>query len=401
MFEDKKRRFVGARQKKADPVKVLLPVALAAAVVLGASVWLGAAAWAGREAVSAPEPGGVDVRVRVPDPEPQETVGPQDPVPEVEVIAAVVNESDNPEEEVPEEPVAEPEPQEVKPLIVFSQEALDERIGKIVGSIITDGMTKREQAYAIFQYVNSHVRYVGAVQKSSWQEGAFEGLTTGRGDCYTYYALSRALLTTVGIDNLEVQRVGGKDEHYWNLVDCGDGWYHFDASPHSVPMPVGSSFFMFTDAQAAAYTELAGRNYYDFDGSLYPERAVGPETEEEPEVPTEPEILPEQDEPFEEPELPAEDPAESLPPEAEIAAAPEEEPGEETPDETEPPAETDGPDEPDDLDAPGDEEPSEEPDESAGIADDVPEETELPGETDDVSEILLSRKKLGKQGELW
>ena len=32
--------------------------------------------------------------------------------------------------------------------------------------------------------------------------------------------------------------------------------------------------FMFTDEEAADYTAKAGRSYYAFDGSLYPERAA-------------------------------------------------------------------------------------------------------------------------------
>ena len=62
-------------------------------------------------------------------------------------------------------------------------------------------------------------------------------------------------------------------------MNCGGGWYQFDATPRSSKMPSFVSF-MFTDAEAADYTERAGRNYYTFDGSLYPERAVDPPSEE-------------------------------------------------------------------------------------------------------------------------
>ena len=122
------------------------------------------------------------------------------------------------------------------------------------------------------------VREGGAAQLSQApavrepQAGAYAGLTTGKGDCFTYYAVSRALLTVLEIDNLPVERVGGEARHYWNLVDCGDGWYHFDACPRSSRLPYFLSF-MFTDQQAADYTAEAGRCYYDFDGTLLPERA--------------------------------------------------------------------------------------------------------------------------------
>ena len=33
----------------------------------------------------------------------------------------------------------------------------------------------------------------------------------------------RALLDALEIENLPVERVGGKTLHFWNLVNCGDG----------------------------------------------------------------------------------------------------------------------------------------------------------------------------------
>lgn len=399
-------RWTGRQRIKS--MKVFLPiVVLGVVVVVGVSICLSVSVRAKQTVAPVPAVVPAPAQEPVQTPKPQKTARSQPTVQETEPVSAV----DELEPPVPEEPVeedteellSEVEPQESKPLFVFSQESLDERIEKIVGSIITDGMTKREQAYAIFKYVYSHVRYVGTGIKTSWQEGAFEGLTTGRGDCYTYYALSRALLTAAGIDNLEVTRIGGTDSHYWNLVNCGDGWYHFDAGPHTVPMPAGSSFFMFTDAEAAAYTAKAGRNYYDFDGSLYPERAGGvePEAPLEPVVSTEPETLPE-DMPFdEEPQVPVEedltDPMleESDPPaspdEEESAAEPDEPESDEaeTPDKEDASAETDVSDEANEP-AETDEFEPEEMDTPAVIeieSEDVPGETELPPDETDVSDI--------------
>lgn len=151
---------------------------------------------------------------------------------------------------------------------------MDHLVQVVLDNIISDGMTKLEQARAVFDFTRTKISYTGDSDKSDWENGAYEGLTTRKGDCFTYYAVSRALLTALEIDNLEVQRVGGPTSHYWNLVNCGDGWYHFDATPRSSKMPAFVSF-MFTDAEAADYTARAGREYYTFDGSLYPERATG------------------------------------------------------------------------------------------------------------------------------
>lgn len=177
-----------------------------------------------------------------------------------------------------EEPVVEPDGD---PPLNCTQEELDAEVQKALSGIITEGMTKLEQAKAVWDFTKGGIRYTGDSDKSDWKSGAYEGLTTRKGDCFTYYAVSRALLTELGIDNLEVQRVGGISSHYWNLVNCGDGWYHFDATPRSSKLPYFVSF-MFTDQEAADYTASVGggREYYTFDGSLYPERATGDPVEE-------------------------------------------------------------------------------------------------------------------------
>ncbi len=216
------------------------------------------------------------------------------------------------------------------PSASFTQEGLDELVRQAIDNIITPGMTRLEQAKAVWKFTKTGISYTGKSDKSDWRAGAYEGLRSRRGDCFTYYAVSRALLTALGIDNLEVQRVGGPTSHYWNLVNCGDGWYHFDATPRSSKMPYFVSF-MFTDKEAADYTARAGRNYYSFDGSRYPERVGG--AKEEPAQPTDPapEVPPVEDPTPEVP--PVEDPAPEVPPV--------EDPAPETPPTEEPPADAD------------------------------------------------------------
>lgn len=155
----------------------------------------------------------------------------------------------------------------------FVHKELAVLVSGVLKEIITDGMTPVEQTRAVFDYAHDSIAYTGSSDKSDWEAGACEGLTDGKGDCFTYYAVSRALLTALGIDNLPVERTGGETHHYWNLVNCGNGWYHFDACPRSSRLPDFFSF-LFTDQQAADFTAEAGRNYYDFDSSLLPERAT-------------------------------------------------------------------------------------------------------------------------------
>ncbi len=151
---------------------------------------------------------------------------------------------------------------------VFSvtDEKLNELIDPIINRIIDDSMTKREQAYEIYKYIKGHVAYTGDSDKSDTKAEAFRGIKNAVGDCFTYYAVAEVMLTRVGIDNMRVTRVGGKTQHFWNLIDCGDGWYHFDSCPNKDKMET----FMMTDAEVEAYTEQRGNNYYNFDKSLHP-----------------------------------------------------------------------------------------------------------------------------------
>ena len=222
---------------------------------------------------------------------------------------------------------------------------------KVLAKIISDGMTQAQKAKAIYDYVRTHIVYVGYSDKSSWIIGAYNGFKTGRGDCFNYYACSKALLTRAGIPNVDIKRVGGITRHYWNLVDVGTGYYHFDACPHDNSYYIDS--FMLTDAETEEYTAWrgGGKNYYGYDHSAIsvtvattPYRGTAwhapgwtPPAEPEPEDPTVPEpedpTVPEPEDPTEpEPEDPTvpdpEDPAEPEPedptePEPEDPAEPE------------------------------------------------------------------------------
>ncbi len=62
--------------------------------------------------------------------------------------------------------------------------------------------------------------------------------------------------------------------HYWNLVDYGEGWYHFDCCPHLKTDP-RFECFMATDQELLNFDAGAGRGYYSFDADAYPERVGG------------------------------------------------------------------------------------------------------------------------------
>ena len=163
--------------------------------------------------------------------------------------------------------------------IYLAEETLDEIVNDILTKIVTDDMSKLDKARAIYNYVHSSIRYVNGNYSEDWRRGAYVGFTRGRGDCFNYFACSKALLTAAGIDNLDLERYGGTTEHYWNLVNVGDGWYHFDACPYPIGYPMNG--FMISEQQARDYTERCKSRvgYYVYDYSKCPVTVVGtPET---------------------------------------------------------------------------------------------------------------------------
>ena len=147
----------------------------------------------------------------------------------------------------------------------YAQAALDK--------IITAGMTRDQKIFAVYKYTKSNIQFVGSSDKSSVIHGAYEGFTTGKGDCYTYYAMNVVLLNMLGLENLEVTRIGGTSRHWWNLVQYEDGkWYHVDSCPHAVA--VDNIFhWKMTETDLATYTAdpaVAARrpNFYVYDKTL-------------------------------------------------------------------------------------------------------------------------------------
>ncbi len=148
---------------------------------------------------------------------------------------------------------------------VANEETVNALCDELLQQITNQNMTKREIAYQIYLWVRGHISYSGDSDKSDWLAEAFRGMTKRSGDCFTYFAVSQAMLSRVGIDNLEVRRINGRTRHFWSLVNCGDGWYHFDSCPNKDH----KATFMLTEDQAEELTKSRGNNYYVYDKSLY------------------------------------------------------------------------------------------------------------------------------------
>ncbi len=137
----------------------------------------------------------------------------------------------------------------------------------ILADILTEEMTPLEKVTAIYDYIKGHVGYVSHSEKGDWLKAAYEGLTTGKGDCYTYASTSKLLLTQAGITNMDIAKIPAKSNHVWNLVDIGDGWYHFDTCPRR---GLTEKILMWTDEKLMEYSESHNKSH-NYDHSAYPE----------------------------------------------------------------------------------------------------------------------------------
>ncbi len=141
----------------------------------------------------------------------------------------------------------------------------------VLESILKDDMTEKEKLRAIYNWIRSNTRYTTYDQESDYVLGAYDGFTDHAGNCFNYAAMAKFLLNRAGIQNIDIVKVvpeGATDipTHFWNLVNIGEGWYHYDVTPRKD----GSKFFYLTDAELREYSD--NHNYtHRYDESLYPE----------------------------------------------------------------------------------------------------------------------------------
>ena len=164
----------------------------------------------------------------------------------------------------------------------ITEEMLNAVLDPILDSIITENMTVTQQLRAIYDYVYENISYSSTSDKSSWVRAAYNGLMNRNGDCFTYFALSKAMMERLGIQNMDVQRDSTiaamvNERHYWSLVNIGSEdapqWYHFDSCRiNDLSRPWG---FLMTDNQLIQYSEKREKDgisgyFYAYDKAGYP-----------------------------------------------------------------------------------------------------------------------------------
>lgn len=102
-----------------------------------------------------------------------------------------------------------------------------------------------------------------------------------KGDCYTYYSVSKAFFEYFGIENVGIRRGSGAESdgtHFWHVVNIGDSknpkWYYYDATRlagHFGSDTTDKNSCLITLGKLESYVSTDGKTgFYHFDPSQYP-----------------------------------------------------------------------------------------------------------------------------------
>lgn len=160
-----------------------------------------------------------------------------------------------------------------------TEDMLYTEIDRVIAQIIKPEMNTEAKVRTIYAYVQDSINYASTAKTDDFVYAAYMSLfSSGTGDCYSYFAASKAFFERLGIENIDMKRASGGavGEHYWNLVNIGTKeapkWYHYDANPISGQYSVSGC--LLTDAQVEAYDAWRGEAYRKYDKSGIPASAA-------------------------------------------------------------------------------------------------------------------------------
>jgi hypothetical protein len=158
---------------------------------------------------------------------------------------------------------------------IIDLDLVNDMADEILAQLITDDMSQRKKAAAIFDWVVENMKYSSKTNPRDLAVAAYTCYTEGVGDCYVFFAGYHILLNRAGIKNERNNRIEGLTEHYWNVVKIGGKWYHSDACTNgTIP---AEERFLFTDTQAKSFSERmrdnGGRDHeaYKYNKSATPD----------------------------------------------------------------------------------------------------------------------------------
>ena len=146
-----------------------------------------------------------------------------------------------------------------------TEETVNAKADEILSEIITEGMTQKQQAKAVFDWVVKNITYSETAGIDDLLSAAYKGMFYRVGDCTVKQKTAEVMLNRLGIKNMEIEKIRDTRGHYWLLIDVGEGWYHYDPNLQLD----GTLIFYWHDADLWEYSN-AHKNTHNYDPSKYP-----------------------------------------------------------------------------------------------------------------------------------
>ena len=163
----------------------------------------------------------------------------------------------------------------VKPENFVAPEVIYAKADSILAQFITDDMTDREKAEAVYVWTRRsvHLTYGSAPkgfdhENADWLQTAYQLLNKDvvKGDCFYFFAVQKLLLQRLNIPTIDCEKIyDGDSHHYWLLVsvDGGKSYYHFDNV-------WSKQLCLVTDAELDAFSAAVDSHPFNRDKSKYP-----------------------------------------------------------------------------------------------------------------------------------
>ena len=146
-----------------------------------------------------------------------------------------------------------------------TEETVNAKADEILSEIITEGMTQKQQAKAVFDWVVKNITYSETAGIDDLLSAAYKGMFYRIGDCTVKQKTAEVMLNRLGIKNMEIEKIRDTRGHYWLLIDIGEGWYHYDPNLQLD----GTLIFYWHDADLWEYSNTH-KNTHNYDPSKYP-----------------------------------------------------------------------------------------------------------------------------------
>lgn len=145
---------------------------------------------------------------------------------------------------------------------------------EILAQITTPDMTIEQKVTAIWGYPRKHTGWLGYSVHGNWVQGAIDCINRKGGDCFAFASCTYALFQRAGIRaGMIARKQPASTEHYWNIVDIGDGWRHVDPTIFRDKTQI----ILWTTEQIL-YDNVHHDHHHDYDPLAYPELATGSAT---------------------------------------------------------------------------------------------------------------------------